>query len=144
MYDRPCGPGTFETTRLCTGRAPLTRLLAYTRIATPNTAGAANCVQSCGRFEGIAQLCCLATESASVIALGRSAGSSMRGTPETNAITMSSTLTPKWFVTVLMHLGCEPFHLTHCSTSGDVMAHLMCQRTRGPFSATRLHNDQTR
>ena len=28
MYSDSCGPGTLETTRLCTGRAPLSLLLA--------------------------------------------------------------------------------------------------------------------
>ena len=37
-YSGTCGPGTLETTRLCTGRVSVSLLLAYTRIATPNSA----------------------------------------------------------------------------------------------------------
>lgn len=76
-YSGICGPGTLETTRLCTGRAPLSPVLAYSRIATPNTAGAANCDQSCSNVAPIAELCCLATEFASAIAFSRSPGESM-------------------------------------------------------------------
>ena len=41
-YSGICGPGTFDTTRLCTGLVSVRRLCAYTRIATPKTAGPAN------------------------------------------------------------------------------------------------------
>src|SRR6185369_1307211 len=73
-YSGICGPGTLEMTRLCTGRAPAAFVEAERRIATPNTAGAANCVQSCNRVAPIAELCCLATEFASAIDFNRSAG----------------------------------------------------------------------
>ena len=46
-----------DTTRLCTGRAASAGWLAYTRIATPNTAGAANWLQSCSSVAPIAELC---------------------------------------------------------------------------------------
>jgi len=41
-YSGICGPGTLDTTRLCTGRDSVRLLRAYTRIAMPNTAGPAN------------------------------------------------------------------------------------------------------
>ena len=37
MYSGSCGPGTFETTRLCTGLASARPVDANTRIAAPNT-----------------------------------------------------------------------------------------------------------
>jgi hypothetical protein len=50
---------------------------AYPRIAKPNTAGAANCDQSCRSVAPIAELCSLATEFASAMDLSRSAGSAI-------------------------------------------------------------------
>src|SRR4029077_11870410 len=76
-YSGTCGPGTLEIARLCTGFAAVSLLAAYTLMAIPNTAGAANCVQSCSRVAPIAELCCLATEFASAIDLRRSPGSCM-------------------------------------------------------------------
>src|SRR4029077_10649699 len=70
-YSGICGPGTLDTTRLWMGRASVSRLLAYSRIATPNTDVAANCDQSCSSDAGIAELCSLATEVASAMAANR-------------------------------------------------------------------------
>src|SRR5246500_3346279 len=75
MYSGSCGPGTLEITRLCTGRLLVRLVRAYALIAMPNTAGAANCDQSCRSVAAIAELCSLATEFASAMDSSRSAES---------------------------------------------------------------------
>ena len=70
-YSGICGPGTLDTTKLCTGRDSVSRVRAYTRIATPNTAGPANWLQSCRSVAPMAELCSLATVLPSAIAISR-------------------------------------------------------------------------
>ena len=76
-YSGTCGPGTLEMTRLCTGLASVSWCgrTPASRCRTPRARRTAT--SPADSVALIAELCCLATEFASAMALSRSAGSAM-------------------------------------------------------------------